>query len=90
MQTEHPDNASIRAKLLLVLEGDGMRIRERVAKGAKRNGELDNGWRECKVGVVIRCQRSRRSHLQTDRQSHEGGEQTLDAARCGIHRRAHL
>ena len=50
---QSPDNAPD----LLVIEGDGMRIRQRVKKGALRNGELDNGWRECKVGVVLRCQR---------------------------------
>src|ERR1035437_4187899 len=52
-----PEQAVANPPDLLVIEGDGMRIRERVEKGAKRNGELDNGWRECKVGVVIRCQR---------------------------------
>ena len=52
-----PEQAVENAPDLLVIEGDGMRLRERVEKGAKRNGEPDNGWRECKVGVVIRCQR---------------------------------
>ena len=54
-----PEQAPINAPDLLVVEGDGMRIRQRVEKGAIRNGELDNGWRECKVGVVIRCQRGK-------------------------------
>jgi hypothetical protein len=51
------EQAKENAPDLLVVEGDGMRIRELVEKGAIRNGELDNGWRECNVGVVIRCQR---------------------------------
>jgi hypothetical protein len=51
------EQAAGNAPELLVIEGDGMRIRELVEKGSKRDGEPDNGWRECKVGVVIRCQR---------------------------------
>jgi hypothetical protein len=54
--TQAPERTPTNAPELLVIEGDGMRIRQRVKKGARRNGELDNGWRECKVGVVIRCQ----------------------------------
>lgn len=52
---ESPDNPPD----LLVLEADGMRLRERVETGAMRDGHPDDGWRECKAGVVIRCQRGR-------------------------------
>ena len=55
--TQAPEHTPANAPDLLVIEGDGMRLRQRVKKGARRNGELDNGWRECKVGVVLRCQR---------------------------------
>jgi hypothetical protein len=43
---ERPDNAAE----LLVIQGDGMRLRERVEPG-----DAHDGWRECKVGVVARC-----------------------------------
>jgi hypothetical protein len=45
---EHPDNAAE----LLVIQGDGMRLRERVEPGAT---DAHDGWRECKVGIVARC-----------------------------------
>ena len=55
-----PEEAPANAPDLLVIEGDGMRLRELIATDAMReDGEPDNGWRECKVGVVIRCKRGR-------------------------------
>ncbi len=70
-QSQAPRN---RAELL-VLQGDGMRIRERTAgDGGKSDTsadpsaeaddgiprqDYDNGWRECKVGVVSRMRRGR-------------------------------
>lgn len=38
---------------LMVIQGDGMRLRERVEPGS----DAHDGWRECKVGVVARCLR---------------------------------
>jgi hypothetical protein len=55
-----PEKAPANPPDLLVIEGDGMRLRQLIETGAKReDGEPDNGWRECKVGVVIRCQRGK-------------------------------
>ena len=47
-----PDNAAE----LLVIQGDGMRLRERVEPGAR---DEHDGWRECKVGIVARCLKGR-------------------------------
>ena len=43
---ERPENAAE----LLVIQGDGMRLRERVEPG-----DAHDGWRACKVGGVARC-----------------------------------
>jgi hypothetical protein len=45
---ESPDNPPE----LLVIQGDGMRLRERLEPGAS---DKHDGWRECKVGIVARC-----------------------------------
>lgn len=50
---------------LLVIQADGMRLRERVESGP--NDEHD-GWRECKVGIVARCLKG---HHDTAGEYHE-------------------
>jgi len=43
-----PENAAE----LLVIQADGMRLRQRIEARAK---DKHDGWRECKVGLVARC-----------------------------------
>lgn len=58
-QDEHPEQPAE----LLVVEADGLRVRLRLAEPsgtvspatATGEAEPDQGWRECKAGVVARC-----------------------------------
>lgn len=56
-----PENAAE----LLVIQADGMRLRERVERSSK---DEHDGWRECKVGIVARCLKG---HHDSDGTYHE-------------------
>jgi hypothetical protein len=84
---------------LLVIQGDGMRVRERPGEGDDETGgsenpptdaedsisrqDRDNGWRECKVGVVSRM-RPGKTKRNGDYREPETLVQTSLATMCNI------